>query len=336
LAGNDVKKDMSPSVGCKRGLSGSPVSSEEGSHKRQHLGSSAVQGQGFSTVAEAMVACFRVFEELQNVHLPKVMASIKFDQGEASAVDIPHELGIIKGRLEQNVYRTPHDFHKDIVRVWRQCADEKQDKALNTLASTLSKAFDELYFRSVYMPLNVVGSSVYSSKPASVGSRVRIYNSQEHRWWFGILTEHDQKNATSLVTEIVAEPADGAEPIEPLQVWTSIPSFYAEVVPNVATRSLSASCVRAALANGDGIEDGGDKGFCDDDIVASLERVELSRLFPGYKGGLTVLEALRCYVGEQQQQRNGNAASFVHNNEGSHDKVPIATVVAEQVSEGAK
>lgn len=41
------------------------------------------------------------------------------------------------------------------------------------------QVFDELYFKSVYLPLNV--SALQSQKPIPNGTRVRVYNAPEHR-----------------------------------------------------------------------------------------------------------------------------------------------------------
>lgn len=323
------KSEMSPSAGSKRHVSDSPPPSEEGrghASKRQHLGGGAggVRSEGFSTVAEAMVACFKVFEELHTVHLPKVMASIKYEHKEDCAISIPSELKEIKGKLEQNLYRTPHDFHRDIVNVWRRCGEEdKGNKELYTLASTLSKAFDELYFRSVYMPLNVVTSAFHHSKPAKVGSRVRIYNAQEHKWWYGILTEHHVKDATSLVTEIVPDAGEGEQPQDPLQVWTSIPSFYAEVVPEIAARKLADACTRAAATDG---EVGKDRQALAV-LKATLERTGLSKLFPEHKGGHSVIEALRSFV-EAQAVAQGKTVGAQGVGEGSGPGSALAAAPA--------
>jgi len=223
-SGKTPKRDQySPVVGSKR--TAESIEPQVSSSKR-----SAATGVAPSpaNTSEAIMACWKVLDELIVRQLPMAISTIQFKQGPNDAVNIAQELSNIKGKLEQGSFRAPFDLHSEVVGVWRQCMEKGPQTLIYSLACMLAQIFDELYFKSVYLPLNV--SALQSQKPVPNGTRVRVYNAPEHRWWIGMVTEHDSKQNMSLVTQEMPPTGEGQDVQEPLQVWVSIPSFYAEVL----------------------------------------------------------------------------------------------------------
>lgn len=148
----------------------------------------------------------------------------------------------------------PFDLHSEVVGVWRQCLEKAPQTLLYSLACMLAQIFDELYFKSVYLPLNVTALNV--QKPSPSGTKVRVYNAPEHRWWVGSITDHDPKQNMSLVTQTLPAATAGQTQPEALQVWVSVPSFYAEVLNEEAEPEILLSdgatgvcvCVRVRVA----------------------------------------------------------------------------------------
>eukprot|EP00292_Cryptomonas_paramecium_P004873 CAMPEP_0113673478 /NCGR_PEP_ID=MMETSP0038_2-20120614/6882_1 /TAXON_ID=2898 /ORGANISM="Cryptomonas paramecium" /LENGTH=500 /DNA_ID=CAMNT_0000589945 /DNA_START=132 /DNA_END=1631 /DNA_ORIENTATION=+ /assembly_acc=CAM_ASM_000170 len=278
VAPSSGKRDQySPALGSKR----AGESLEAGGPKRATgAGATAANAPANN---DAIMACWKVLDDLIARQLPAAVASIQYKQGPNEGVNLGHELAGIKSRLEQGAFRAPFDLHQEVVAVWRQCMEKGPQSMLYSLACMLAQIFDELYFKSVYLPLNL--SALHAQRPITPGTRVRVYNAPEHRWWVGVVTEHDAKQNMSLVTQ---DPPPDAPDQDPLQVWVSIPSFYAE-----------------ALAPDD--DKGGGGGFgastCRADVAAlkeTLASVALSALFPGYSGSETLLQALQSFVADRQ------------------------------------
>mmetsp|Transcript_22859 Transcript_22859/g.54262 ORF Transcript_22859/g.54262 Transcript_22859/m.54262 type:complete len:528 (-) Transcript_22859:190-1773(-) len=263
---------------------------------------------GLSTTAtinstpEAMVACWRVLDELVTRQYPLAESSLQFKAAENNPVNIQSELQGIKAKLEAGAFKTPFHLHSDVVGVWRMCMDKAAQTLLYSLACMLAQIFDELYFKSVYLPLNVTALNL--QKPSATGTKVRVYNAPEHRWWVGAITDNDPKQNMSLVTQTLPPPAAGHAQPEPLQVWVSVPSFYAEVLSEDKDAEISLTDgATGGLFNRAGAPQGVTTTTSPLTEVLTVEQFKeaiaetpLSTLFPNYTGGETILAVIQEYV----------------------------------------
>ncbi len=60
----------------------------------------------------------------------------------------------------------------------------------------------QVVHQAVYLPLNVGSLKTSGLKPSAAGTRVRVYNAPDHRWWLGLITEYDSKQNMFLVTQV--------------------------------------------------------------------------------------------------------------------------------------
>jgi len=292
-----------------------PESAKEGGVDAEGLSTTAT----INSTAEAMVACWRVLDELVARQYPLAESSLQYKGAENPPVNIQAELQAIKGKLEAGAFSTPFHLHSEVVGVWRQCMDKAAQTLLYSLACMLAQIFDELYFKSVYLPLNV--TALQTSKPHPSGTRVRVYNAPEHRWWIGTVTEHDSKQNMSLVTQETPPepPSGGGEAPEPLQVWVSIPSFYAEALPEAGEEAeetegpgplfsfISTSSVQAPpnapvpAAGGEGAPAPAAAASVKRvpepaQLKTILENLTVSTLIPSYKGPTTVMSVIEEFI----------------------------------------
>ncbi|EKX33233.1 hypothetical protein GUITHDRAFT_156116 [Guillardia theta CCMP2712] len=173
----------------------------------------------------------------------------------------------------------------------------------------LANIFDELYFKSVYLPLNVI--SLNTQKPAANGTKVRVYNAPEHRWWIGVITEYDVKQNMSLVTQDAQAASEAGESVEPLQVWVSVPSFYAEVLTedgkeqpsdiNLLDGTSNLFAISLSSANGSGVSIG-ESMVTGEQLKATLANTQIAALFPEYNGTETILSALEAHIAAKQPE----------------------------------
>eukprot|EP00960_Hanusia_phi_P069119 767007-Hanusia_phi.AAC.3 len=134
---------------------------------------------GALTSSEAVIACWKVIDELLNRQLPNAMNSLQYKAAPTDPINLQSELQGVKTSLEQGGFRTPFELHSAVVNIWRNCLEKSPQTLFYSLANMLANIFDELYFKSVYLPLNVI--SLNTQKPAANGTKVRVYNAPEHR-----------------------------------------------------------------------------------------------------------------------------------------------------------
>jgi hypothetical protein len=82
----------------------------------------------FTQLSEAMIASWRVLEEILQKHLQPVMSLHNFTKSGNDPIDIGAELVGIKTKVEQGLFKTPYDVHMEVVCLWRNC----YEKAANT------------------------------------------------------------------------------------------------------------------------------------------------------------------------------------------------------------
>lgn len=296
LYGGTPKKDsLSPTVGSKR-----PGDDLEGTPAKKAAGQAMTAS--ITSNAEAVMACWKVLDELVARQLPLAASSLQYKQAANEPVNLATELTKVKTKLEQGKFRVPFDLHSEVVGVWRQCLEKAPQTLLYSLACMLAQIFDELYFKSVYLPLNVTALNL--QKPSATGTKVRVYNAPEHRWWVGAITDNDPKQNMSLVTQTLPPPAAGHAQPEPLQVWVSVPSFYAEVLNEDKDAEISLTDgATGGLFNRAGAPQGVTTTTSPLTEVLTVEQFKeaiadtpLSTLFPNYTGGETILAVIQEYV----------------------------------------
>uniref|UniRef100_A0A7S0H9A9 MYB transcription factor n=1 Tax=Hanusia phi TaxID=3032 RepID=A0A7S0H9A9_9CRYP len=296
------KKDLA-SVGMKR------PAEDLDMNPAKRLASGTLTSQTITTSSEAVIACWKVIDELLNRQLPNAMNSLQYKAAPTDPINLQSELQGVKTSLEQGGFRTPFELHSAVVNIWRNCLEKSPQTLFYSLANMLANIFDELYFKSVYLPLNVI--SLNTQKPAANGTKVRVYNAPEHRWWIGVITEYDVKQNMSLVTQDAQSASEAGDSVEPLQVWVSVPSFYAEVLTedgkeqpsdiNLLDGTSNLFAISLSSANGSGVSIG-ESMVTGEQLKATLANTQISALFPEYNGTESILSALEAHIGAKQPE----------------------------------
>ncbi len=92
----------------------------------------------FTNIGEAMVATWRVLEEMIHKHLQPIMVAHQYSKTAGDPIDIGAELVGIRTRLEQGLFRTPYDVHTEVVCLWRQCLDKASNSPLYQVRGRVS------------------------------------------------------------------------------------------------------------------------------------------------------------------------------------------------------